>query len=228
MVICSCDRCLIATNSAAMSAHMVPMTPMMTLLRRLIRWNAETAMSPASEDRNVAMRIDRKMSAGLAAPICARYTITPMGMMVSPDVLRTRNIIMELDASSFLGLISCSSFMALRPKGVAALSSPSMLAAMFMKMLPDAGWFLGMSGKIFEKKGVTMREKACIAPPFSPIFIIPNHRASTPVSPSDMVNPLLAESNVAFIMSGNTDVSPNAKRRMHPTMNAIRRNPIQI
>ena len=40
---------------------------------------------------------------------------------------------------AFLVLSSCICSMAFRPRGVAALSRPSMLAAMFMKMLPVTG-----------------------------------------------------------------------------------------
>ena len=61
------------------------------------------------------------------------------GMIVSPDVLSTRNMIMGFVARSFLSLSVCISFIAFSPIGVAALSSPSMLAAMFMKMVPVTG-----------------------------------------------------------------------------------------
>jgi hypothetical protein len=62
-----------------------------------------------------------------------------IGIMVSPDVLRTINIIMGLLAVSFSGFNSCISFMAFKPMGVAALSSPSMFAEIFINMLPIAG-----------------------------------------------------------------------------------------
>ena len=61
------------------------------------------------------------------------------GIRVRPLVFRTRNMIMGLVAVSFLGFNSCICSMAFNPNGVAALSRPSMLAAMFMKMLPMAG-----------------------------------------------------------------------------------------
>ncbi len=48
--------------------------------------------------------------------------------------------------------------MAFSPNGVAALSSPNILAEMFMKMFPMTGWFLGMSGKSLQKKRA---EAAC-------------------------------------------------------------------
>ena len=80
------------------------------------------------------------------------------GISVSPLVFSTRNMIIGFDAvtfsrwnssslmaplsfltlnSSFLTSSICS--IAFRPKGVAALSSPSILAAMFIKILPVTG-----------------------------------------------------------------------------------------
>ena len=91
---------------------------------------------PARVEKKVAMSMGMKMSVGCAAPICARYTMMLTGMMVSPDVLSTRNIIMGFVAFSFLGFSSCNCSIAFSPRGVAALSSPSILAATFMNMLP--------------------------------------------------------------------------------------------
>ena len=94
---------------------------------------------PASVEKNVASRMGIKMSVGYAAPIWARYTIMLTGINVSPLVFSTRNIIMGFDAVSFFVFSSCICSMAFRPSGVAALSSPSILAAIFMKMLPVTG-----------------------------------------------------------------------------------------
>ena len=84
----------------------------------------------------MAISKGRKMSAGLAAPSWARYAMMVVGMMVSPLAPRTTNIIIALEALERSGLSVCSSPMALSPIGVAALSSPSMLAAKFMNMVP--------------------------------------------------------------------------------------------
>ena len=65
--------------------------------------------------------------------------ITEVGSSVMPAVLSTRNMIIGLLAVSLCGLISCSSRIALRPSGVAALSRPRMLAEKFITMLPLAG-----------------------------------------------------------------------------------------
>ena len=59
-----------------------------------------------------------------------------MGITVRPEVFSTRNMIWALVAVSSSGFRDWSSFMAFSPRGVAALSSPSMLAAKFMIMEP--------------------------------------------------------------------------------------------
>ena len=145
-----------------------------------------------------------KMSVGCAAPICALYTMMLTGISVSPLVFSTRNIIMGFVAVSFFGFSCCSCSMALRPRGVAALSRPSMLAAMFMKMEPVTGCPLGMSGNSLLNTGESNLASAFTIPPFSPIFIMPSQRESTPVSPSDISNAVFDESNVEFIIAGNT------------------------
>ena len=125
-------------------------------------------------------------SVGCAAPIWARYTMMLIGISVSPEVFSTRNMIIGLLAVSFLGFSSCNPSMAFRPKGVAALSNPNMLAAKFMKILPVTGCPLGISGKSLVNRGLNTRAKRLMIPPFSPIFMIPNHKESTPVSPKEI------------------------------------------
>ena len=161
-------------------------------------------------------------------PLTVRYTMMVIGMMVKPEEFNTRNIIIGLDARSFLGLISCNSFIAFNPIGVAALSNPNILAEIFIKILPIAGWSLGISGKIFEKKGPTNLEKALIIPPFSPIFMMPNHKANTPVRPREISKPVLAESKVAFMISEKIWVFPKRKAWKQVTMKAISKKPIQM
>ena len=138
------------------------------------------------------------MSDGFAAPIWALYTITPKGTSVSPVVLSTRNIIIGLLAVSFCGFSSCNSFIALSPKGVAALSRPSILADTFIKIDPKAGCPLGIFGKSFPNNGLIRREKNAITPPCSPIFINPNHNDKTPVNPNEISNAVLAEEKDEF------------------------------
>ena len=159
---------------------------------------------PANVEKNVAKRIGIKMSVGCAAPICTRYTMMETGISVRPLVFSTRNMIMALDALSFSVFSSCSCSMAFRPRGVAALSRPSMLAAMFMKMLPVTGCPLGMSGNSLVNTGLSSRASTLTTPPFSPTFITPSHRASTPVSPKEISNAVFDDENVESIMAGNT------------------------
>ena len=159
---------------------------------------------PASVEKNVASSMGTKISVGCAAPICARYTMMLTGMRVSPLVFSTRNIIIGLVAVSFLVLSSCNCSMALSPSGVAALSSPRILAAMFMKILPVTGCPFGMSGNSLQNTGLSTLASMFTTPPFSPIFIIPSHNESTPVSPSEISNAVFDEANVESIIAGKT------------------------
>ena len=132
---------------------------------------------PARVEKKVASSIGTKMSVGCSAPICALYTIMLTGMSVSPLVLSTRNIIIGLDAVSFFLFKSCNCSIAFRPKGVAALSRPSILAAIFMKIEPVTGCPLGMSGNRRTNTGLSILARIFTTPPFSPIFIIPSQYA---------------------------------------------------
>ena len=67
----------------------------------MIRCTIATEIRPAMVEKKVASIIGRKISAGLAAPSCALYTIMDIGIMVSPEVLSTRNIIWASEALSF-------------------------------------------------------------------------------------------------------------------------------
>ena len=202
----------IAVASILLNSHSRPPTPAerppsvssSTGERRLMRCTSPVTTMPQRVLKNVASNMGRNMSVGCAAPICARYTMILTGMMVSPLVLSTRNIIMELEAVSFFVFNSCSPSIAFRPSGVAALSRPSMLAERFMKMLPMTGWLRGISGNSFANTGPSTRARAFTTPPRSPIFMMPIHSESTPVSPSEISNAVLAESNVELMTAGNT------------------------
>jgi hypothetical protein len=61
------------------------------------------------------------------------------GNSVSDEAFNTRNRICALLAVSWLPLSVCSSRIARRPIGVAALSRPSTLAAKFSVINPNAG-----------------------------------------------------------------------------------------
>jgi hypothetical protein len=118
--------------------------------------------------------------------------------------------------------------MAFSPRGVAALSNPSMLAAKFMMMDPWTGWFLGTSGNSLLKKGLTPLARRLTAPPFSPTFISPNQRVRTPMRPIQISTATEAISKVLFTMEVKISVSCRKTRRTAPTTREIRKNAIQM
>ena len=117
--------------------------------------------------------------------------------------------------------------MALSPRGVAALSSPSMLAEAFMAMLPLAGCPCGMPGKILRKKGATPCANSWITPACSPIFMMPSHSVITPTKPSEMSKPVLAMSNRPLSICPNRAVCPMATFTA-ATAKPTRMKPIQM
>ena len=58
--------------------------------------------------------------------------------------------------------------------------------------------------------------------------MIPNQRASIPVSPMEISKALFAVSNVESIMAGNTLTSPNKHSFANPTIKAMTKNAIHI
>ena len=116
---------------------------------------------------------------------------------------------MAFAAVSFCLLSSCMPSIALSPKGVAALSRPSMFALKFMKMCPNTGCPAGISGKSRTMRGDSQRAITLTRPLRSPIFMIPIQSESTPVSPSEISKAVLALSNVLFMMAGKTSVLPS-------------------
>ena len=179
-------------------------------------------------EAKVAIMMGMNTSAGFDAPICARMVMMETGIKVSPDALSTRNMIMEFDARDLSGFSSCNSRMACKPAGVAALSNPRMLADKLSRMEPAAGWSFGMSGNRRRNSGCTMRANTCTMPPRSPMRMMPIHKASTPVSPSDTSKPVRAEVKVEFTMSVNACASPSAASRTHATANDTSMKLIQM
>ena len=164
-------------------------------------------------EQNVAIRIGKKTSVGLpeilfSAIAEALKAIILVGISVSPDVLRTRNKIWALEASFLFGFSFCSSSIALSPSGVAALSSPRILAEIFMIIAPWALEFLGISGNNFWNNGANNFESKLTAPPFSPIFIIPSHKAIIPVNPNDSLKPSSARSKIELTITVKISGSP--------------------
>ena len=174
------------------------------------------------------MSIGTKTSVGCAAPSCERYIMMLIGMIVSPEVFNTRNIIIEFDARSLPPFSSWSSLMAFSPKGVAALSSPSILAERFMNIDPLTGCPFGRSGNSRENTGLSHRASTLTTPPASPTFIIPIHSVSTPVRPIESLNADSAESKVDEMIASNTPASPRNNVLTAATTNAMRKNAIQM
>src|SRR3546814_13912664 len=90
-----------------------------------------TVSRPISEEAVVSSRMGRNTRVGSDAPCCAQYMKMVTGSSVSDEELSTRNSICALVAVLGSGLSVCRECIALRPIGVAALSSPSALAAKF-------------------------------------------------------------------------------------------------
>ena len=150
------------------------------------------------------------------------------GISVSPEVFSTRNMIIGFDAVSFFVFSSCICSIAFRPNGVAALSSPSMLAAMFMKIEPVTGCPFGMSGNNLVNTGDSRRANTLTTPPFSPIFITPSQSDNTPVSPKEISNAVFDEENVESIIAGNTSKSPKNTNLIAAMTNATKKKATQI
>ncbi len=110
-----------------------------------MRCTAATAIKADSSEQAVATNVGRKMSAALkpTSPCLTamvwRMAMTEVGISVRPAVFSTRNMICALVAVSGRSLSVCNSCIAFSPSGVAALSSPSRLALMFMVIAPCAG-----------------------------------------------------------------------------------------
>ena len=131
-------------------------------------------------------------------------------------------------AVSFLGFSSCSCSIAFSPRGVAALSRPSMLAAMFMKIEPVTGCPLGMSGNNLVNSGLSTLASTFTTPPFSPIFMMPSQSDNTPVRPNEISKAVFEELNVESIIAGNTSKSPQNTNFTSAITNAMMKKATQI
>ena len=134
-------------------------------------------MMPTNVEQAVAISVVGKIAAGSALPWWARRPIIPVGSSARPDVLIARNRTIALVAVPFSLLSSLSSFIALRPKGVAALPRPSALAEMFITIAPIAGWSSGTSGKRRMRIGRIRRAIQRSPPASSTTFSSPRNRA---------------------------------------------------
>ncbi len=199
---------------------------MVTRFHRCRRWNKPVTKSPTRVPMYVVMRSGTNTSVGSAAPSCARKVKMVTGSRVTDAVLITRNRICASLAVSGDGLSFCSSCIALMPSGVAALSSPSMLAPMFMVIAPSAGWLGGTSGNRRRNSGARPRVSTSSMPARSPIFITPSHNAITPVKPSAISNAVLLLANSAFTSAAKMSASPRKTSLKDAIRKAARKKPI--
>lgn len=171
---------------------------------------------PAQKPTKVDSSVGRKMSAALkpASPCltasACRMAITEVGTSVTPAVLSTTNISCASLARRGCGLIDCSSRMACRPSGVAALSRPSTLAETFIIIAPLAAWPGGTDGNRWRISGFTRRANRSTTPARSPTRMMPSHSAIMPVSPSAISKPVRAASNMPVSMREKISMSPIA------------------
>ena len=145
-------------------------------------------------DMSVAKIVVGTIPAGSSEPAVARNATTLVGSNVSPAVLMARNSTIALEAVPLTGFSLFSSSMALMPKGVAALPSPSRLADMFMIIAPIAGCSAGTSGNRRVIMGFISRAIIRNSPAFSTMRIRPRKSAITPISPHSSANAAKAKS----------------------------------
>jgi len=191
------------------------------------RWQAATARKPASVDALVANRIGRNTRVGSGAPCWARNMNRVTGSSVNDDAFSTRNRICALLAVSGLGFSDCSSRMARRPMGVAALSRPRPLAAKFRVMRPMAGWLRGTSGISRANSGPSSHASFSTRPARSAMRRKPSHRVRVPNSSTMTSTEIRAMSNRLATMARKTSGSPMASQRYRAAAVAVRKKPSQ-
>ncbi len=187
------------------------------------RWTTATVSRPARVEALVASRIGRNTSVGSGAPCCSRYMKMVTGSTVNEEALSTRNRICALLAVSGRGLSVCSSRMARRPIGVAALSRPMPLAAKLSVIRPIAGCPAGTSGIRRRNSGPSRRARASTRPARSAMRKKPSHRVRVPNSSTMISTDNPAMSNRAPTMAWKTSASPPSSQRPKAASAAIRK-----
>ena len=139
------------------------------------------------------------IAVGLTEPAAARTPIIVDGISCTPEVVMAMNVTIGLLAVSLSPFSSCSSSIALIPNGVAALFSPSMLAAIATTMAPEAGWPGGTSGNIQRSNGRSARPSVVTSPAASAMRMIPSQSVMTPTRPIEISTAVDAESTAALV-----------------------------
>src|SRR5439155_8312079 len=101
--------------------------------------SAFTAIKPAADEQVVATNAVPTIADGFREPAAASTAMAVMGINWTEPVLIARKVHIALVAVPGDGFSDSRSFMARRPRGVAALTRPSILAAMFNTIEPMAG-----------------------------------------------------------------------------------------
>lgn len=160
----------------------------------------------------VATIVVVKIDAGSFEPSDARIAIMPVGRTATPEVLIARNRTIALVAVPGCLLSFSSSCIALMPKGVAALVSPSTLAVMLRIIAPIAGWSGGTSGKRRTITGRTSRAIRSSPPPASTTFTRPRNRVIAPARPMAKSTLLFAPSSAPLLTAAIVPGSPKAAK----------------
>ena len=125
--------------------------------------------------------------------------ITVVGSKVTALVFSKSKVIILLLAVSGRGLSRCSSCIACKPKGVAALPKPRRLAQKFNTMPEKAGLSAGSSGKSRCSRGAKKRPSLASSPLCSSNAKTPNHSINTPASDMIKLTLLLAPAKAACV-----------------------------
>ena len=116
------------------------------------------------------------ISVGLFDPEAILSDITVVGIIVTEEVLITKNVIILREAISLLLFNSFSLVIAFIPKGVAALPSPSIFITIFDDIYAIAGSPLGISGNTTLIILDNLLDIIFSSPEESAIFIVPSHK----------------------------------------------------
>ena len=127
------------------------------------------------------------MAEGFFDPAAASTAMAVTGMSWTEPVLIARKVHIAFVAVPGNLLRVSKSLIARRPRGVAAFTSPSILAAIFNTMEPIAGCSTGTSGNSRRSTGCRKRASAWTRPAFSARRIRPSQTVITPISPNDSV-----------------------------------------
>jgi len=134
--------------------------------------------------QKVAIKVEPTIPVGFFEPLMARILMAVAGTSWIELVLIARKVHMALVATPCLVFSSFSWTIARKPSGVAALLTPSILAAMFITIDPIAGWSGGTSENRRTRIGRMNRAICWMSPAFSASRTMPSQRVMAPQSGS--------------------------------------------